>query len=188
MAAVRILVAGYLSAWRRLLCARLKQRPEIQIVGETSDGLEAIRKAQELQPDLILLDISLSGLNGIDASVQIRKRDPTSKILLVSQYDSLAIVEAAWGTGVRGYLLKTDAESELLNAIEAVIQGRYFVSKGVGNRVASDSNPSILARHTQTPPVPTAPTTRLPRHSHEVGFIGMTPSSLITSPGSSVQR
>ena len=171
MKSLRILLAAHSLAWRRLVYAKLKRGPEIKIVGEASDGLEAIRKAQELQPDLILLDISLSRLNGIDASLQIRRRAPASKILLVSPYNSLAILEAALGTGARGYLLKTDAESELLTAIETVIQGSYFVSKGVRDRVFSDnSNSDISARRTETPLLPATLKPRLRKHWHEVGF------------------
>jgi CheY-like chemotaxis protein len=107
------------------------KRPELQIVGQASDGLEAAQKAHELQPDLILLDIGLPTLNGIDAARRIRKVAPKSKILFVSQESSSDVVEEALALGALGYVVKTHAGSELLAAVEAVRRGRQFVSAGL---------------------------------------------------------
>ena len=93
-----------------------------------SDGLEAIYKAEELHPDLILLDVGLPTLNGIEAARQIRKLSPESEILFVSQESSADVVQEAFDLGAMGYVAKTDAGRELLAAVEAICHGRRFVS------------------------------------------------------------
>jgi CheY-like chemotaxis protein len=100
----------------------------LQIVGEVSDGLEAVQKAQELQPDLIVLDIGLPTLNGIEAARRIRKLSPESKILFMSQESSADVVQEALALGALGYVVKVHAGSDLLPAVGAVLGGRQFVS------------------------------------------------------------
>jgi DNA-binding NarL/FixJ family response regulator len=90
-----------------------------------------VRKAQELQPDLILLDIGLPGLNGIEAARRIRTLSPQSRILFVSQESSADVIEEAMNSGALGYVVKTQAASDLLAAVEAVREGRTFVSNGL---------------------------------------------------------
>ena len=107
----------------------LRKRPELAIVGEVTDGLEAVHKAQQLQPDLILLDVGLPSLNGIETARRIRKLSPESKILFASQQSSTDVVEEALGTGAQGYIVKTDAASELLDGVSAVLRGEQFVGK-----------------------------------------------------------
>jgi CheY-like chemotaxis protein len=107
----------------------LRKRPELQIVGEVSDGLEAVQRVEELQPDLILLDIALPSLNGIEVARQILKLSPKSKILFLSQEFSADVVREALGTGAHGYVVKIDAGSELMKGVSAVIRGDQFVSK-----------------------------------------------------------
>jgi DNA-binding NarL/FixJ family response regulator len=92
----------------------LAKRREWQVVGEASDGIEAVHKVEELQPDLILLDIGLPSLNGIEAARRIRELAPDTKILFLSQDFSPDIVQEALSAGARGYILKTYAGSELL--------------------------------------------------------------------------
>jgi DNA-binding NarL/FixJ family response regulator len=128
MSAVRILVVEDFQPFREFLCATFSETPELQIIGEVSDGLEAVQRADELQPDLILLDIGLPRLNGIEAARRIRKVAPQSKILFVSQESSADVVEEALSTGARGYLIKTHASDDLLAAIEAMRAGGQFVS------------------------------------------------------------
>jgi len=103
-------------------------KPGLQVVGEASDGLEAVQKAVELRPDLILMDIGLPTLNGIEAARQIRKLAPESKIIFLSQESSAEFVQEAFRLGACGYIVKTRAESELLTALETVISGKKFVS------------------------------------------------------------
>lgn len=125
---VRVVVVDDFEPWRRQICSTLLERPEFQIIAEVSDGQDAVRKAQELQPDLILLDIGLPKLNGIEAARQIRKCAPHSKILFVSENRSWEIAEEGLRTGATGYVVKSDAAGELIPAVTAVLQGQQFVS------------------------------------------------------------
>jgi DNA-binding NarL/FixJ family response regulator len=126
---VRVLVAEDFEPFRRFLSSTLRYRPDLYIISEVSDGVEAILKAQELQPDLVLLDIGLPKLNGIEAARQIRNLSPRSKILFVSQESSADVVQEALNTGAEGYVVKTDAGSELSAAVNAVLLGGTFVSR-----------------------------------------------------------
>jgi DNA-binding NarL/FixJ family response regulator len=108
----------------------LATRPDFQVVGQAFDGLEAIQKAQELQPDLILLDIGLPELNGIEAARQIRILSPKSRIIFVTQESSLDIIGECLRLGAHGYVKKVCAGSELLVAIDTVVQDKQFVSPG----------------------------------------------------------
>jgi DNA-binding NarL/FixJ family response regulator len=125
---VRVLTIDDFEPWRRFVSSTLKNSSRFQIIGEASDGSEAARKAQELQPDLILLDIGLPKVNGIEAARLIRKVAPKSKILFLTENNSADIAAEALGTGANGYVVKRDAGSELLNAVEAVLRGKQFVS------------------------------------------------------------
>jgi DNA-binding NarL/FixJ family response regulator len=106
----------------------LAKKRELQVVGEASDGLEAVEKAVELKPDLILLDIGLPTLNGIEAARQIRARVPGSKIIFLSQEASPDIIHEAMNVGASGYVVKTMAGSDLLTAVESVSEQRQFGS------------------------------------------------------------
>jgi len=108
--------------------------PDLQVIGEVSDGLEAVQKSAELQPDLVLLDIGLPSLNGIEAARQIRKLVPELKIIFLTQESSADVVQEALSLGARGYVVKGMAASKLLTAVEAVLQGKTFVSGTDGNR------------------------------------------------------
>jgi DNA-binding NarL/FixJ family response regulator len=125
---IRVLVVDDYEPFRDFVCSTLKKLPEVQVIGEVSDGTEAVQKAQELLPDLVLLDIGLPTLNGIEVARRIRELSPTSKILFVSANHSTEMVETALRLGARGYLLKLDAQLELLAAVESVLQGKKFVS------------------------------------------------------------
>src|SRR5262249_17202453 len=126
---IRILVVEDYKPLRQFVCSALEERAEFQVVGQASDGLEAIQKAAELQPDLILLDIGLPKLSGITAAPQIGKLAKKSKILFWSQDDDAEIVRAALRTGGRGYVIKSDPVDELFEAIKTVFQGGQFVSR-----------------------------------------------------------
>jgi DNA-binding NarL/FixJ family response regulator len=126
---IRVLVVEDSEKFRKLICSMLGERPELQIVGEDTDGLQALQRADELQPDLIVLDIGLPSLSGIEVARQIRKLSPKSKILFVSQESSADVVREALGTGAHGYVVKMDAGSELMKGVSAVVRGDRFVSK-----------------------------------------------------------
>jgi DNA-binding NarL/FixJ family response regulator len=122
-----VLVVEDFIPFRRFVCSALEKRGDLHVICEASDGLEA----EELKPDLILLDVGLPTLNGIDAAREIRKLAPESKIIFLTQECSAEVVQAALNLGARGYVLKTTAGSELLVAVEAVLRGDQFVSGGL---------------------------------------------------------
>ena len=127
MQPVCILVVDDFEPWRRFVSSLLRTILELQVAGEASDGLEAVQKAVELKPDLILLDIALPTLNGIEAARQIRKLVPESKIIFLSQESSADVVQAALSVGACGYVVKANAGRELPAAVETVISGMKFV-------------------------------------------------------------
>ena len=130
---IRVLVVEDNEPWRRYFSTALQKQPELQVIGEVSDGLEAVQQAEELQPDLILLDIGLPTLNGIEAARRIRKVSPASRILFVSENCSADIAEEALSTGASGYVVKSDAGGELLPAVKAVLEGRRFISASLAS-------------------------------------------------------
>jgi DNA-binding NarL/FixJ family response regulator len=127
MSSLRVLVVEDFTPFRRVICSILGKKSDLQVICEVSDGLEAVQKAQDLQPDLILLDIGLPGLNGIEAARRIRKVAPDSKIIFLSQETSPDVMREALSLGAWGYVGKTRAGSELLHAVEAVIAEKQFV-------------------------------------------------------------
>jgi two-component system nitrate/nitrite response regulator NarL len=127
MPPIRVLVVEDFAPFRRFLCSTLAKMPALQVICEVADGQEAVQKAQELTPDLILLDIGLPTLNGIAAARQIRNLAPASKIIFVTQESSPEVVQEALRTGALGYVVKTTANGNLLAAVEAVLEGRQFV-------------------------------------------------------------
>jgi DNA-binding NarL/FixJ family response regulator len=129
----RVLLVDDYEPFRRFARSKLAEKPSLQIVGEASDGLEAVRRAEELKPDLILLDIGLPRLNGFEAARQIRELAPESKIIFVSQESSSDVVQAALALGAWGYVEKAKAGTDLLTAVEAVLQGQHFVSSRQAN-------------------------------------------------------
>jgi DNA-binding NarL/FixJ family response regulator len=133
-----VLVVDDFEPWRGLLRSLLGEKPELQIVSEVADGLDAVREAGELQPDLILLDIGLPSLNGIEVARRIRTQAPNSKIIFVSENYSADMAKTAMTTGAYGYVLKSDAGSDLLDAVEAAVQGRQFVSARLALSDATD--------------------------------------------------
>jgi DNA-binding NarL/FixJ family response regulator len=127
----RTLIAEDHEGFRRFLCQRLEEKKQCEVIAQVSDGLEAVEKAEQLQPDLILLDLGLPKLNGIEVARRVRKLCPDSKILFLSQDSSPDIAQGAFRSGAHGYLLKSDA-ADLPLAVDAVLQGRRFVSARVG--------------------------------------------------------
>ena len=134
---IRVLVVDDFEPFRRFVCSTLGKRLDLHIVGEAIDGLEALHRGEELQPDLILLDIGLPTLNGIEAARRIRKHCPKCRILFVSHESSADIVQEAFRSGASGYVVKTYAGSELLAAVDAILEGRQFVSSGVTSHDSS---------------------------------------------------
>jgi DNA-binding NarL/FixJ family response regulator len=128
---IRVLVVDDNEPFRRFVRATLSTKPELEIIGEVSDGLEAVQKALELQPGLIVLDIGLPGLNGIEAARRIRKLSPRSTILFLSQESSREIIQEALCLGAQGFVIKAQAGRDLLIAVEAVLRNKQFVSNAL---------------------------------------------------------
>jgi len=159
---VRILVVDDFERWRHFVCLALHVRREWQVIGEASDGVEAVHKAKDLQPDLVVLDIGLPTLSGIDAARQIRALSPRSKILFLSENRSPEITEEALHTGAGGYVVKSNAASDLIPAVEAVLHGKRFVSARLAGHDFADSTQVLLA--------PIRPQSKPGRHCHEAEF------------------
>jgi DNA-binding NarL/FixJ family response regulator len=128
LSTVRILVVDDFEMFRQFVVEMLGKRPELQVVGQASDGLEALQKAVELRPDLILLDIGLPRLNGIEVARQMRSLVPESKIIFLTQESSADVVQEALSLGARGYVTKNMALADLFSAVETVLSGMTFVS------------------------------------------------------------
>jgi DNA-binding NarL/FixJ family response regulator len=163
---IRVLLAEDYQPFRSFLSSTIQAKLAWNDVHEVADGSDAVQKAQELQPELVLLDIGLPKLNGIEAARQIKTVSPDSKILFVSQETSADVVEEALKTGAEGYVCKMDAGGELLAAIDAVLRGEKYLSKSLS---------SIPASNADSPPTQTAVVRPQPlqidkAHSHEVGF------------------
>ena len=131
MPAIQILVVDDHPVVRRVVCSLLSCDPVLNVICETTDGEQAVQKAEEFQPDLVLLDISLPGISGIETARRIRRVSPRSQIIFLSQHDSLQMVQDALKVGGQGYVAKIDAGSELLKAIRSVRAGKRFVSQRI---------------------------------------------------------
>ena len=125
---VRVLIVDDFRDWRQLVRGIIGAMPQVEIVGEAADGLEAVEKAQQLQPDLILLDIGIPGLNGIEAARQIAKECPKSKIAFLTENRCYELVEEALELGAIGYILKSHFGRELIAGVAAMLKGKQFVS------------------------------------------------------------
>jgi DNA-binding NarL/FixJ family response regulator len=133
--------------WQNFICSTIETVPGMRVVGWASDGLEAVQKARDLQPDLILLDIGLPTMNGIEVAHAIRQLSPKSKILFLSENRYREVVEEALRTGALGFVVKSYAARELLPAVEAVLQGKQFVSAMFSG--SDFTEPTDVRRHNE---------------------------------------
>jgi DNA-binding NarL/FixJ family response regulator len=134
METLSILVADDHEMVRRGLCSLLEVQPEWKTL-EASDGHEAVLKATRLHPDIVIMDISMPQLNGLEAARQLLQEIPQMPVVLLSAYSTEEMIDKALATGVRGYVLKTDAAKDLVAAVEAVFQGRTFFTSIVSRRL-----------------------------------------------------
>src|SRR5215831_13415106 len=119
---VRILIADDHELVRQGLRALLASRPSWEVCGEAVDGLEAVEKAAQLRPDIVLLDVSMPRLSGLEAAPLIRRESPASEIVIVSQHDPAEMLPSALKAGARGFVSKSDIGSNLLSTIESIVQ------------------------------------------------------------------
>ena len=153
---VRVLVVDDFEPWRDYVRSTLRKNSQFNVIGEGTDGEEAVRRAKETQPDLVLLDLALPKLNGIAALRRIRELSPKSKVLLMSVEQSSDVVDEALRCGAAGYVVKHDAANDLLLALEAILQNRQFVSRSVNGkdpgepahdfRMNVEESPSLLPK------------------------------------------
>jgi DNA-binding NarL/FixJ family response regulator len=168
---IRVLVVEDFEPFRRLVVSILQKQPELQVICEVSNGLESVQKAEELQPDLVLLDIGLPHLNGIEAARRIGAVSPKSKILFLSENRSSDIAEEALRAGAGGYVVKSDAAGELLPAVESVLKGKRFVSASLAGNYLTDSKDVHTADHSSGGVVLPFPTQNVSMaRRHEAGF------------------
>jgi DNA-binding NarL/FixJ family response regulator len=130
MATFRIMIADDHEVVRKGLISLLQAQPDWQVCGEAADGREAVEKAQQLKPDVVILDIGMPSLNGLEATRQILKVNPQARVLILTLHDSDQVVREVLNAGARGFLLKSDAARDLVAAVEALRRDKtYFTSK-----------------------------------------------------------
>src|SRR5436305_6365221 len=132
---LRILVADDHEVVRRGLCALLQAHEGWEICGEAADGREAVTKAKQLRPDVVLMDIGMPSLNGLAAASKILQNDPRQKVLILTVSDSEQVVREVLEAGARGFVLKSDAARDLASAVEALEKDRTFFTSRVGELV-----------------------------------------------------
>jgi DNA-binding NarL/FixJ family response regulator len=128
LATVRVFIVDDFEPWRRTVHSILGQAKGLEVIFETSEGLEAVRKSTELRPDLVLLDIGLPDLNGLEVARQIRKVSPDSRIIFLTSRDSPELAQEALRSGALGFVIKSDAARDLLPAVSNVLRNEEFVS------------------------------------------------------------
>ncbi len=135
MSKIRVMIVDDHSLVREGITALLKFHDDVEVVGEASDGREAIEAAARLKPDVILMDIAMPGLGGLEATLEIKKRDPEIKILVLSQYDDREYVSRFLKANVSGYILKRAVGGELITAIRAVAKGECYLHPSIAAKV-----------------------------------------------------
>jgi len=152
---IRILIADDHGVLRAGLHALLNAEPDLEVVGEATDGHEALRQASELRPDIVLLDLVMPGLGGIEVARQLKKTLPDTRTLILTVHEDIGLLREAIQAGAAGYLIKRAVESELINAIHAVSRGELYVHPAMTRALVKDLPPA--------PAVPASPKSLTPR-------------------------
>jgi len=138
MNAVRILVADDHGVVRKGLRLILERHDGLEVIGEAADGREAVRLAEELSPDIVIMDVGMPRLNGIDATAQILHRNPRAGVIILSMHSDEGYIVRALSAGAKGYLLKDSAEEDLIQAVRIVARGRPFFSPRITQTLLDD--------------------------------------------------
>ena len=143
---IRILIADDHGLMRAGLRAVLEDEPAIEVVGEASNGEEVLHLTGELLPDIVLLDIGMPGIDGIEATRRLRRIYPQIQVLILTVYDEESLLREAIRAGASGYLIKRAAEDELLAAIQAVSRGDMYIHPAITRLLLKDLSPSISSK------------------------------------------
>ena len=138
MKRIRILIADDHGIVRKGLRLQLEQHEEFEIVGEATEGREAVRMSEELAPDVVIMDIAMPNLNGIQATAQLVKKNPQIGVIILSMHSDETYLMRTLAAGAKGYLLKESAEVDLDNAVRAVAEGKPFFSTTIANALLQD--------------------------------------------------
>lgn len=145
--AVRILLADDHEILRSGLRSLINAEPDLEVVGEATNGREALLFAKKLQPDMVLMDISMPELGGIDAIKQLKSIIPESKVLMFTVHEDELLLKKAIRAGASGYVVKRAAESELVNAIHSVLEGNIYIHPTMTRVLLKDIAPEQKAKH-----------------------------------------
>jgi RNA polymerase sigma factor (sigma-70 family) len=138
MSKVHILIADDHGIVRKGLRLQLEQNPAFHVIGEAADGREAVRMTEELKPDVVVMDIAMPNLNGIQATAQITKRNPHVGVIILSMHSDESYLTRTLAAGAKGYLLKDSADVDLDRAVNVVAQGKSFFSPSIANTLLED--------------------------------------------------
>jgi RNA polymerase sigma factor (sigma-70 family) len=138
MKRIRVLIADDHGIVRKGLRLQLEQNSAFDVVGEASEGREAVRMAEELLPDVVIMDIAMPNLNGIQATAQLIKKNPQIGVIILSMYSDETYLTRTLAVGAKGYLLKENADVDLEQAVKSVAQGKPFFSPAIANTLLED--------------------------------------------------
>jgi len=138
MKRIRVLIADDHGIVRKGLRLQLEQNTAFEVVGEATEGREAVRLVEELQPDVVIMDIAMPNLNGIQATAQVVKKNPNIGVIILSMYSDETYLTRTLAVGAKGYLLKENADMDLDNAVRSVAQGKPFFSPAIAKTLLED--------------------------------------------------
>jgi DNA-binding NarL/FixJ family response regulator len=138
MRKTRIVIADDHGIVRKGLRLQLEREAEFEVVGEAADGREVVHMAETLSPEVVVMDVAMPNLNGIEAASQIIRRRPETAIVMLSMYSDEAYLTRALAVGAKGYLLKDNADVDLIRAVRSVAQGKPFFSPAIANTLLED--------------------------------------------------